>query len=96
MRIKSKQIIARKANKHFANRIVISAIVAVMLYTALTFFVLYKTSSPVPDALTYSYFSFWAVEMVSLAGIKRAKTKIDYTNTYTENIKEKEYEDTLK
>lgn len=54
---------------------VTSAVIAVTLYVIASFIILLTTGQNISDAVTIAWFSFWTVEIVSLASIKNTKTK---------------------
>lgn len=56
-----------------SNKVLVSSIVAVLLFTVACFFMQYKTGVEVSSTLITLWYSFWTVEIVSLAGIKISK-----------------------
>ena len=58
-----------------STKFVISAVLAVLIYTAASFIVLFRTGMNIDGSLTVAYFAFWTAEIVSLATIKNTKTK---------------------
>ena len=58
-----------------STKFVISAVIAVLVYTAASFIVLFRTGMNIDGSLTVAYFSFWTAEIVALASIKNNKTK---------------------
>lgn len=58
-----------------STKFVILAVLAILIYTAVSFLVLFKTGMNIDSGLTVAYFSFWTVEIVALASIKNTKTK---------------------
>ena len=58
-----------------STKFLISAVIAVLVYTAASFIVLFRTGMNIDGSLTVAYFSFWTAEIVALASIKNAKTK---------------------
>lgn len=58
-----------------STKFVISAITAIVIYTAASFIALFITGQNIDPALTGAYFAFWTVEIVSLASIKNTKSK---------------------
>lgn len=56
-----------------SNKVLISAIVAVISFTIACLYIQYVTSVEVSSTLITLWFSFWTVEIVSLAGIKMSK-----------------------
>jgi len=60
----------------FSKLIVISAVIAVVLYTVALFAVeVNNPQAQIPDALTGAWFAFWSVELAALAGIKITKER---------------------
>lgn len=64
-----------KKKKHFANYIVVLAVIAVVLYTAAAFILQFFGYPEISATLTTCWFSFWAVELAALASIKYSKVK---------------------
>jgi len=63
----------------FSTKMVISAVIAIVGYTAALFAVeVNNPAAQIPDALTVAWFAFWTVEIVSLASIRRSKIKNKY------------------
>ena len=58
-----------------STKFVITAVLAVLIYTAASFIVLFRTGMNIDGSLTVAYFSFWTAEIVALASIKNSKTK---------------------
>lgn len=58
-----------------ATKFVISAVIAVLVYTVASFIVLFQTGQNIEASLTMAYFSFWTAEIIALASIKNTKTK---------------------
>lgn len=56
-----------------SNKVLISAIMAVILFTIACLYIQYTTSVEVSSTLITLWYSFWTVEIVSLAGIKISK-----------------------
>lgn len=61
-----------------SNIIVAAAVVSVVLYTVAAFVLQFITQTEISSTLTACWFSFWAVELAALAGIKITKTKCHY------------------
>lgn len=68
-----------------SNKILALAIVAVTWFTASSLFIQYTTQMEVNGTLTTLWFSFWTVEIVSLAGIKVSKV---IKNTDSQDIEQ--------
>ena len=58
-----------------STKFVISAVIAVLIYTTASFIVLFRTGMNIDGTLTAAYFAFWTSEIVSLATIKNTKIK---------------------
>lgn len=56
-----------------SNKVLASSIVAVILFTIACLYIQYTTSMEVSSTLITLWYSFWTVEIVSLAGIKISK-----------------------
>ena len=67
-------------------------VIAIVCYTAADFALQYFTGIEVSPTLTTAWFSFWGVEIVSLAIIKTSKVKHNYDgrNDCKEPIEEDE------
>lgn len=65
----------KKREKHFSDYIVAAAIAAIGLYTAAAVVLQFCGFMEVSPTLTTCWFSFWTVELVSLAAIKSGKVK---------------------
>lgn len=63
-----------------SNIVLASSIVAVALFTAISLYIQYTTGIEVSSTLTTLWYSFWTVEIVSLAGIKVSKVFKNYNN----------------
>lgn len=61
-----------------SNVIIAAAVVCIVLYTVAAFVLQFVTGLEAPGTLTTCWFSFWAVELAALAGIKITKTKCRY------------------
>ena len=61
-----------------SNKILIVAIMAVLLFSIACLYIQYKTGMEVSSTLITLWYSFWTVEIVSLAGIKVTKVLKDY------------------
>lgn len=73
-----------------SNVVLISAIIAVVSYTIACLYIQYNIGVEVSSTLTTLWFSFWTVELVSLAGIKVSKIFKKYKSTLNQ---EQEYFD---
>lgn len=72
-----------KKKKKFSNLIVILAVVHLDLFVV-CLFLMGIFNFQISDTAITCFFSFWGLEMLSLAGIKICKSR--YNNTYEENI----------
>ena len=77
----------RKPKKHFANYVVYISLTAVVAYTITAFILQFSGLGEVSPTLTTCFYSFFGVELASLALIKHSKTKYtgggSYGNTGT-------------
>lgn len=69
----------------FSNLIVILSVVHIDLFIIALFF-LYYTGYSFSDTAITCFFTFWAIEMLSLAGIRIGKAK--YNQLYEDNLNE--------
>ena len=72
-----------KSGIRFSSKIVIASVSAVLFYTLFIFFlellnVKYGTNIQVPVDLTAAWYTFWTVELVCLASIRKTKIKNKY------------------
>lgn len=67
--------IMKKNNKSFAKKLIPWIITAVVIYTLAAFILQFYNGTEISPTLTTAYFSFWGVELISLATIKNNKTK---------------------
>lgn len=61
-----------------SNKILLVAIMAILLFTIACLYIQYATSIEVSSTLITFWYSFWTVEIVSLAGIRVSKVFKDY------------------
>jgi len=66
-----------------SNKVLAASVVAIILFTIACLHIQYRTSVEVSSTLITLWFSFWTVEIVSLAGIKITKVIKDYNSTET-------------
>jgi hypothetical protein len=62
-----------KKKKKVSNIMLVVIIVAIITYTIANFWLQYVASIEVSPTSTTAWFSFWGVELLSLAGIKISK-----------------------
>lgn len=74
-----------------SNKILIVAIIAILSFTAICLYIQYYTNMEVSSTLITLWYSFWTIEVVSLAGIKVSKVKNNYNATNIENVEDTEY-----
>lgn len=55
--------------------VLVAAIFSNIVFTVAAFILQFKTSVEISSTLTTCWFTFWAVEVAALAGIKITKTK---------------------
>ena len=75
----------------FSKLIVALSVLLILAYTVTAFVLQFVCGVEVSSTLTTCFYTFWAVEMLSLAGVKARKVK--YENTYEENTESEESED---
>ena len=63
----------RKSKKKVSNIMLVIVCIMIFLYTAASFVLQYFTSVEVSPALTNAWFTFWAIELFALAGIRVSK-----------------------
>lgn len=68
------------------DKMLISCVLSVMLYTIASFVLQFCTSVEISSTLTVSYYGFWTVEIWQLSKIKRNKDNI--TNNINNNSNE--------
>ena len=64
-----------KKKKPYAQRLLPVIITAVMIYVVAAFVLQFVTSVEISPTLTTVYFTFWTVEIVNLAVIKKSKNQ---------------------
>lgn len=84
---------SKKGKKKFANFIVTLAIVNINLFTGALFWLAMTDHMMVPDALITCFFSFWGIEMLSLASIRKCKAR--YNQSYDMNLEEQQMEEEM-
>ena len=75
----------------FSKLIVALSVILILVYTITAFALQFVCGVEVSPTLTTCFYTFFAVEMLSLAGIKSRKVK--YENTYEENTESEEFEE---
>lgn len=75
----------------FSKLIVALSVGLILIYTVTAFVLQFVCGVEVSPTLTTCFYTFFAVEMLSLAGIKSRKVK--YENTYEENTESEEFEE---
>lgn len=71
-----------------SNKILIVAVLAVLLFSIACLYIQYETGMEVSSTLITLWYSFWTVEIVSLAGIKVTKVLKDNKSTSDYSIEE--------
>lgn len=66
----------------FSKIIVMLSVVLILIYTIAAFVLQFVAGVEVSSTLTTCFYTFFAVEMLSLAGIKTFKTKYDGSYSY--------------
>lgn len=83
-----------KRKKHFSDYIVYISIMMIVGYTVAAFILQFIGLMEVSSTLTGCWYSFWTVEIITLATIKNTKTKNQKEGkkdeNYTENYSESE------
>ena len=64
-----------------SNKVLLSSIVAIISFTIICLYIQYATSMEVSSTLITLWFSFWTVEIISLAGIKVSKVFKNYDSS---------------
>ena len=75
----------------FSKLIVALSVALILVYTVTAFELQFVCGVEVSPTLTTCFYTFFAVEMLSLAGVKARKVK--YENTYEENTESEEFEE---
>ncbi len=65
----------RRNKVRTSTKVVIAAIMAIILFWASEFYLLYIGNDGFPDDFIKSWFFFWSVELAALAGIKITKVR---------------------
>jgi uncharacterized membrane protein YwzB len=63
----------KKVKKKVSNIMLVVVCVMIFLYTVASFVLQYLTQTEVSSTLTTAWFTFWAVELFALAGIRVSK-----------------------
>lgn len=71
---------ANKPKRKVSNIMLVVICVMIICYAIANFVLQYFTQIEVSPTLTTAWFSFWGVELVSLAAIKTSKIKHGYDN----------------
>lgn len=70
-----------------SNKVLIAALIAIVWFTITALWIQYETGIEISSTLITLWFSFWTVELVSLAGIKVSKVIKNYdTSNNNTNI----------
>ena len=75
----------KKREKHFSDYVVFVSLTAVVLYTITAFVLQFLRNVEVSPTLTTCFYSFFGVELISLATIKHAKVKNSNTESEVNN-----------
>lgn len=65
-----------------SDKVLLSSIMAIVLFTIICLYIQYVTSMEVSSTLITLWYSFWTVEIVSLAGIKISKVFKNYESSF--------------
>lgn len=94
-RNKYKPIHSAIAKMKTSNKILIIAIIAILSFTVACLYIQYYTNMEVSSTLITLWYSFWTIEVVSLAGIKMSKVKNNYNSTNIENVEDIDIEEEM-
>lgn len=75
-----------KRKKHFADYVVYVSLAAVAIYTTTAFILQFTIGVEISPTLTTCFFSFFGVELASLAVIKHGKEKYKPENKQNEEV----------
>ena len=67
-----------KNGKKVSNIMLIIVVIAIVGYVVASFMLQYSTSTEISSTLTTCWFSFWTIEILSLAGIKISKVRKEH------------------
>ena len=79
---------SNKPKKKVSNIMLVLICIMIITYTAATFVLQYLTQIEISPTLTTAWFSFWGIELVSLAAIKTSKIRHGQDVTNTELVNE--------
>lgn len=84
--IKLKNKLKKERNKYkrkmsTSNKVLIASIMAIITFTIVCLYIQYATSVEVSSTLITLWYSFWTVEILSLAGIKISKVIKNYESS---------------
>lgn len=85
---------SKKGKKKFANLIVALAILNINIFTAGLFWLAFNNMYLSDTAIT-CFFSFWGIEILSLASIKRSKVKYNQTFELNQEAQAEENEEII-
>lgn len=77
-RLKAEKNKFKQSKIKTSNKVLIAAIIAIILFTVVCLYIQYHTGTEVSSTLITLWFSFWTVEIVSLASIKVSKVFKNY------------------
>lgn len=81
---------SKKGKRNFSNFVVTLAVLNINLFT-IGLFWLAMNNFMISDTLITCFFSFWGIEMLSLASIRKCKAR--YNQSYEMNLEEKQMEE---
>lgn len=64
-----------KNGKKVSNIMLVIIVASIVIYTAASFWLAYKTGVSIDSTLTTCFYAFWTVEVLSLAGIRISKVR---------------------
>lgn len=84
-----------KKKRKVSNIMLVVICTMIILYTTATFILQYLVQAELSPTLTTAWFSFWGVELISLAAIKTSKVKHGQDTDWDENaVNDEETDDT--
>ena len=78
----------KKPKKKVSNIMLVIVCVMIFVYTAASFILQYFTSVEISPTLTNAWFTFWAIELFALAGIRVSKVIKGADGTYADRRRE--------
>ena len=85
-----KPIVKTHTAKKFSNNIIVLSVSAICIFTTVYIIVLAAMQVEIPSYLVAAWFSFWGVEIVTLATITRKKIDREYEDTKSKREEKEE------